>query len=159
IARSMVRVERASIAAGVSASAKSRADAGPVVSSLVRSESRQPTRMRKGSRLVCCATAASAVVFHDGAARSRRAIMRLIARASVSGRGTGSGGGAYRTGSQALPALVGGDDLVERQRRAGDEWLDADRTALDVADRAQRAAAWILVKDDLAVEGQRVVDD
>src|SRR5439155_3895021 len=74
------------MAAGVPARAKSRAAAGPVVSSRVRSERRHETRMRNGSRAVVSATAASAVVSQDGSTARRRAMTRLIVAASIGAR-------------------------------------------------------------------------
>ena len=63
---------------GVSASAKSRAAAGPVVWSLVRSESKQATSTRKGS-CHCAATSARAVTRHPGTSRrSRRMVWPML---------------------------------------------------------------------------------
>jgi hypothetical protein len=67
-----------SIAAGVSATAKSRAAAGPVVVSCVRSERMQAMRTLNGSPVVP-ASSASAVGFHAGRVRRSRRMTSAIA--------------------------------------------------------------------------------
>src|SRR2546425_6939783 len=78
----MRRVVSRSIAAGVSARWKSRADAGPVVVSCVRSERRQAIRTWNGSR--CSdATSETAVGRHRGTWRRRVRTTAPIVAADV----------------------------------------------------------------------------
>ncbi|OLD75615.1 MAG: hypothetical protein AUG87_12395 [Candidatus Rokubacteria bacterium 13_1_20CM_4_70_14] len=66
------------MASGVSATAKSRSEAGPVVVSWVRSDRMHAMRTRKGSRLRS-AMSARAVGFHRGAVDRRRRMTSAIA--------------------------------------------------------------------------------
>src|ERR1043165_7685729 len=112
MARSMARGRRTRSASGVSASAKSRAAAGPVVSSLVRSESRQAIRTRNGS-CHCAATWARAVTFQEGASRRRR---RMAWPIFTSRRAGGRGGGGGGWGGRSSGA--GGQGGEQRARLA-----------------------------------------
>ena len=67
-----------SMSAGVAATAKRRAAAGPVVVSCVRSDRMQAMRTRKGSPVVS-ASSASAVGFQAGRVRRSRRMTSAIA--------------------------------------------------------------------------------